>query len=171
MAEVVLSAILPMLVEKLTSAALKSIACYKGIDAEIKKWKRSLIQIQGVLADASEKEITRHPVKRWLNDLQHLAYDIDDVVDDLATDAMEREFTRESKAICSKVRKLIPSCCMNVSKSSNMLDKLDSINKKLQDLLKEKVDLDLSVTVEPMSRNIKNRKYESSVVDKSRIVG
>ncbi|KAL8255358.1 hypothetical protein R6Q59_033579 [Mikania micrantha] len=52
-----------------------------------------------------------------------------------------------------------------------MLDKLDSINKKLQDLLKEKVDLGLSVIEEPRPRNNENRKYQSSVVDPSRIVG
>ncbi|KAC9145045.1 hypothetical protein E3N88_46295 [Mikania micrantha] len=171
MAEVVVSAVLPVLFEKLTSAALKSIARYNGINADIKKLHRSLTRIQDVLVDASRKEITSQSVKRWLNDLQHLAYDIDDVLDDLATDVMERELTRESEAICSKVRKLIPSCCTNFSKNSNMLDKLDSINKKLQDLLKEKTDLGLSVIEEPRPRNIENRRFQSSVVDESRIVG
>ncbi|KAD6452972.1 hypothetical protein E3N88_07677 [Mikania micrantha] len=171
MAEVMLSAVLPVLFEKLTSAALKSIARYKGINADIKKLHRSLTRIQDVLADASRKEVTSQAVKRWLNDLQHLAYDIDDVLNDLATDALEREFTPESEAICSKVRKLIPSCCTNFSKSSKMLDKLNSINNKLQELLKEKADLGLSVIEEQKPRNIENRKYQSSVVDESRIVG
>ncbi|KAF5775310.1 hypothetical protein HanXRQr2_Chr13g0610661 [Helianthus annuus] len=102
MAEIVLSAFLNVLFEKLASAALKTIASYKGIDAEIKKWHRSLKQIQRVLADASRKEITDDAVKEWLNDLQHLAYDIDDVLDDLATEAMHREFNHEPEAIASK---------------------------------------------------------------------
>ncbi|KAD6453340.1 hypothetical protein E3N88_08045 [Mikania micrantha] len=111
-------------------------------------------------------------VKRWLNDLQHLAYDIDDALDDLATDAMEREFTRESESSSNKVRKLIPSCCMNFPKSTKMLEKLDSINARLQDLLKEKADLGLSVIEEPKPRNSNNnRRFQSSVVDPSRIVG
>ncbi|KAL8210226.1 hypothetical protein R6Q57_006958 [Mikania cordata] len=113
MAEVVLSAVLPVLFEKLTSTALESIARHKGIHADFKKLHRSLTQIQDVLADASRKEITSRSVKRWLNDLQQLAYDIDDILDDLATDALEREFIPESEAICSKVRKLIPSCYTN----------------------------------------------------------
>ncbi|KAD6453306.1 hypothetical protein E3N88_08011 [Mikania micrantha] len=172
MAEVAISAVLPVLIEKLTSAALKSIARYKGIDAEIKKCHRSLTQIQGVLADASQKEINSLSVKRWLNDLQHLAYDIDDVLDDLATDVMERELTREAEASSSKVRKLIPSCCTNFPKRTKMLDKLDSINAKLQELLKEKADLGLSVIEEPRPRNNnKNRRFESSVFEPSGIVG
>ncbi|KAD6453300.1 hypothetical protein E3N88_08005 [Mikania micrantha] len=170
MAEAVVSAVLPVLFENLTSAALKTIARYKGIDAEIKKLHRSLTLIQDVLADASRKEITSQSVKRWLNDLQHLAYDIDDVLDDLATDAMEREFTRDSETNSSKVRKLIPSCCINFPKNTKMLDKLDSINAKLQELLKEKADLGLIVIEEPRPR-IENRRFQSSVFDPSAIVG
>ncbi|KAC9145047.1 hypothetical protein E3N88_46297 [Mikania micrantha] len=172
MAEGVVSAVLPVLVEKLVSEALIRIARYRGIDAEIKKWHGSLTLIQDVLADASQKEITSLAVKRWLNGLQHLAYDIDDVLDDLATDAMEREFTSESDAVRSMVRKLIPSCCTNFPKSTKMLDKLDSINAKLQVLLKKKADLGLSVTEESRLRNNnKNRRFQSSVFDPSGIVG
>ncbi|KAF5775322.1 hypothetical protein HanXRQr2_Chr13g0610781 [Helianthus annuus] len=104
MAELVLSAFLGVVFEKLTSAALKNIASYKGIDAEIKKWKRSLTQIQGVLVDASQKDITSTPVKRWLNDLQHLAYDIDDVLDGWLTEDMQRESTHESEGITGKTQ-------------------------------------------------------------------
>uniref|UniRef100_A0A251SWI2 Protein kinase domain-containing protein n=2 Tax=Helianthus annuus TaxID=4232 RepID=A0A251SWI2_HELAN len=102
MAELVLSAFLGVLFEKLASAALKSIALNKGVDAEIKKWQRSLNQIQGVLADASHKEITSPPVKRWLNDLQHLAYDIDDILDGWVTEAMQSESTHKSEGITNK---------------------------------------------------------------------
>ncbi|KAD6453269.1 hypothetical protein E3N88_07974 [Mikania micrantha] len=169
MAEVVVSAVLSVLFENLTSEALKTIARYKGIDAEIKKLHRLLTLIQDVLADASRKEITSQSVKRWLNDFQHLAYDIEDVLDELATGVMEREFNRESEAISRKVRKLIPCCCSNFSKSTKMLDKLDRINDELQELLKQKAGLGLCD--EPRPRNNKNRRFQSSVVDPSRIVG
>ncbi|KAM0007469.1 putative P-loop containing nucleoside triphosphate hydrolase [Helianthus debilis subsp. tardiflorus] len=170
MAELVLSAFLGVLFEKLASAALKNIVQYKGIDAEIKKWQRSLKQIQGVLADASHKEITNESVKQWLIDLHHLAYDIDDVLDDLATEAMHREFTHDSEAITSKVRKLIPTCCTNFSRSNRMHDKLDKITTKLQDLVEEKATLGLSVEGETKKKN-KNRELQTSVVDASSIVG
>ncbi|KAL9996743.1 putative virus X resistance protein-like, coiled-coil [Helianthus debilis subsp. tardiflorus] len=110
MAESVLSVVLPLLIEKLVSETSNSIARYKGIDAEIEKCQDSLKLIQRVLADASRKEITDDAVKGWLNDLQHLAYDIDDVLDGWATEAMHRE----SEGMTSKVRKLIPSCLEKV---------------------------------------------------------
>ncbi|KAJ0672855.1 putative P-loop containing nucleoside triphosphate hydrolase, leucine-rich repeat domain superfamily [Helianthus annuus] len=172
MAEVVLSSHLPVLFEKLSDAALKTIARHKGLDAEIKKWQRSLEQIQGVLTDASQKEITSAPVKRWLNDLQHLAYDIDDVLDGWVTEAMQSE----SEGITSKVRKLItPTCCTNFPRGTRMLAKLDDISTKLQDLVKEKADLGLRVEEETRPRNNNNnnnnRRFQSSVVNPSRIVG
>jgi len=87
MAELVLSAVLPLLFEMLSSAVFKSIARHNRIDAEIKKWERSLTQIQNLLADASHKEITSQAVKEWLKELQHLAYDINDVLDGWLTEA------------------------------------------------------------------------------------
>ncbi|XP_076895442.1 putative disease resistance RPP13-like protein 1 [Bidens hawaiensis] len=169
MAELLLSAFLGVLFEKLASATVRNIARYKGIDAEIKKWQRSLNQIQDVLTDASQKEIANQSVKRWLNDLQHLAYDIDDVLYDLAIEAMHREITHDSQAITSKVRKLIPICCTNFSMSTRTHDKLDNITAKLKDLIEDKATLGLSVKVETMPRN-NNRRLQTSVVHAS-IVG
>jgi Leucine-rich repeat (LRR) protein len=170
MGELVLSAFLGVLFEKLASAAWKNIAHYKGNDAEIKKWHRSLTQIKGVLNDASQKEIANDSVKRWLNDLQHLAYDIDDVLDELATEAVHREFTRESEAITSKVRKLIPSRFTNFSWSTRFLDKFHNISAKLKDLIEEKVALGLRVEEESSSKN-RNRRLQTSMMDASTIVG
>ncbi|MFS7926412.1 hypothetical protein Hanom_Chr04g00296761 [Helianthus anomalus] len=113
--------------------------------------------IQNVLTDASHKEITNHAVKRWLIDLQHLTYDIDDVLDGLETEAMHREFNHESEAIISKVRKLIPTCCTNFPRTTSMHGKLDDITTKLQDLVEEKAALGLSVTKEPRAKNTKHK--------------
>ncbi|GKF22759.1 NB-ARC domains-containing protein, partial [Tanacetum coccineum] len=105
----------------------------------------------------------------WLNDLQHLAYDIDDILDDLATEAMHREFLDQSGGSTSMVRKLIPSCCTNFSLSTKMHRKLDNINIKLQGLEKERTNLGLTVK-DGRSKDI-NRKFQTSFVDSSNIVG
>ncbi|KAJ0860206.1 putative virus X resistance protein-like, coiled-coil [Helianthus annuus] len=170
MAESVLSVLLPLLIEKLVSETSNSIARYKGIDAEIEKCQDSLKLIQDVLTDASQKEITNQAVKRWLNDLQHLAYDIDDVLNGWATEAMHHEFTHESEGMTSKVRKLIPSCCTNFSPTIKMHDKLDRINAKLERLVKQRDDFGLTMGGETKPKN-NNRRFQSSVVDPSSIVG
>ncbi|CAI9261751.1 unnamed protein product [Lactuca saligna] len=154
--------------EKLASEPLKKIARSKGIDSELKKLKKTLDQIQDLLNDASQKEINNEAIKRWLNGLQHLAYDIDDLLDDLATEAIHRELTRESGASTSMVRKLIPSCCTSFSQSNRMHAKLDDIATKLQELVEAKNNLGLSVIT---NEKLRIERYETSLVGASRIVG
>ncbi|GKB16291.1 NB-ARC domains-containing protein, partial [Tanacetum coccineum] len=69
MAELVLSALLPIVFEKLTSVLKNKIARFNGIHSELKKWERSLSLIQELLKDASQKEVASKSVKQWLNDL------------------------------------------------------------------------------------------------------
>ncbi|PWA67356.1 NBS-LRR resistance-like protein [Artemisia annua] len=166
MAELVLSALLPVVFEKLTSVAVNKITRSKGIHSELKKWKRSLSQIRSLLNDASQKEVTDEAVKQWLNGLQHLAYDIDDVLDALATDAMRHE---SDQGMSSKVRKLIPTCCTNFSLSTRMGSKLNSITTRLQELIDEKNNLGL--IVKDGGQKSKNRTYQTSLVNSKIIVG
>ncbi|CAH1412471.1 unnamed protein product [Lactuca virosa] len=169
MAEIVVSAFFSAVFEKLASEALKKIARSKGVDSELKKLKRSLEQIQDLLNDAAQKEIANKAVKRWMNGLQHLAYDIDDLLDDLSTEAMRRELTEEPGATTSMVRKLIPACCTNFSLSTKIHSKLDTITTELQKLVEERENFGLSVKDE--SPKHMNRRLETSLVDASRIIG
>ncbi|KAJ0478536.1 putative P-loop containing nucleoside triphosphate hydrolase, leucine-rich repeat domain superfamily [Helianthus annuus] len=178
MAELMLSSLLPVLFEKLTDAAFKTIARHKGIDAEIKKLQKSLISIQLYLTHASQMEITDPSVKQRLNDLQHLAYDIEDVLDGWATDAMDPEFKQDPEGITGKVRKLItPTCCTTFSRATTMIAELDDISTKLQDLVNQKADLGLEnlglkAEEETRPRIINNnRRLQTSVVNPSSIVG
>ncbi|GJT53724.1 NB-ARC domains-containing protein [Tanacetum coccineum] len=169
MAELILTALLPVIFEKLTSVAVNKITRSKEIHSELKKWERSLSHIRSFLEDASQKEVTQAAVRQWLNGLQHLAYDIDDILDALATDAMCHEFTKESEGISSKVRKLIPACCTNFSLSTRMDGKLNSITTRLQELIDEKNNLGL--IVKDGGQKNKNRNYQTSLVDAPSIVG
>ncbi|KAJ0483335.1 putative P-loop containing nucleoside triphosphate hydrolase, leucine-rich repeat domain superfamily [Helianthus annuus] len=122
-------------------------------------------------------EITDPSVKQRLNDLQHLAYDIDDVLDGWATDTMDPEFKQQPEGITGKVRKLItPTCCTTFSRTTTMIAELDAISTKLQDLVKEKADLGLDnlglkVEEETRPRTNNNRRLQTSVVNPSSIVG
>ncbi|KAK1418739.1 hypothetical protein QVD17_27885 [Tagetes erecta] len=143
-AETVAGALLQVIFEKLADEALKRYARAQGIYSELENLGTELSHIQALLNDASDKEIKEGAVKLWLNDLQHLAYDIDDVLDDVATEAMHHELTLESGAITSKVRKLIaPTCCTNLSLSHRLSPTLDRITIELRHLEKRKEGLRL----------------------------
>nr|AAT08953.1 CC-NBS-LRR [Helianthus annuus] len=171
MAETLANELLKVLVKKLTDEAFKRVARAHGIYNELKELKKTLSRIQDLLQDASQKEVTHKSVKEWLNALQHLAYDIDDVLDDVATEAMRRELTlqQEPAASTSMVRKLIPSCCTNFSLTHRLSPKLDSINRDLENLEKRKTDLGLLKIDEKPKYT--SRRNETSLPDGSSVIG
>ncbi|XP_071732422.1 putative disease resistance RPP13-like protein 1 [Rutidosis leptorrhynchoides] len=168
MAEVIASDLIKLVLQNLASEAVKKIARSRGIQSELKKFETKFSDIQELLNDASEKEVTDKDVKRWLNRLQHVAYDMEDVLDGLATDAMHREFNDKSVGCTSKVK--IPTCFTNFSLSTRLSSKLDQIYKELKDLETEKTSLGLIVKVDHSPKNI-IRSLETSLVDESGIVG
>ncbi|KAF5775464.1 putative P-loop containing nucleoside triphosphate hydrolase, leucine-rich repeat domain superfamily [Helianthus annuus] len=167
MAETIAAGILKDVLKTLASEAFSRYDRSKGIHSELKKLETTLIKIQSLLNHASQKETTDEAVKQWLNDLQHLAYDVADVLDDLATEDMGREFDQQSGAMTSKVRKLIPTCCINLSLSERMHPKLDYITTKFEDLEKEKDRLGLINLPDEKPK----RPYQTSLLDTSGIVG
>ncbi|XP_022004729.1 putative disease resistance protein RGA4 [Helianthus annuus] len=169
MAETLANELLKVLVKKMTDEAFKRVARAHGIYNELKELKKTLSRIQDLLQDASQKEVTHKSVKEWLNALQHLAYDIDDVLDDVATEAMHRELTlQEPAASTSMVRKLIPSCCTNFSLTHRLSPKLDSINRELEKLEKRKTDIGL-LKIDEKPRNT-SRRSETSLPERD-VVG
>ncbi|KAJ0673202.1 putative P-loop containing nucleoside triphosphate hydrolase, leucine-rich repeat domain superfamily [Helianthus annuus] len=166
MAEAAAAALVKVIFEKLADEAFKKYARSQNIHSELKQLGSTLSQIQALLNDASHKEITDESVRLWLNSLQHLAYDIDDVLDDVATEAMHRELTPESEASTSMVRKLIPTCCTNFSLTHRLSPKLDSITTKLQHLQKQNPGL--IVKGEKPKNN--NRGNETSLLE-SDVIG
>uniref|UniRef100_A0A2N9GBS4 NB-ARC domain-containing protein n=1 Tax=Fagus sylvatica TaxID=28930 RepID=A0A2N9GBS4_FAGSY len=90
--EVALSAFFQVLFDKLTSPDLLKIFKQEQVDADLKKWKTMLPMICAVLDDAEEKQVTSNSfVKKWLDELEDLAYDADDILDEFATEALRRK--------------------------------------------------------------------------------
>ncbi|XP_048494132.1 putative disease resistance RPP13-like protein 1 [Beta vulgaris subsp. vulgaris] len=89
--EVVLGSFLPVLVDKLASAGISQfLKLVKGkkIEAKtIQKWEHTLKLIVALLADAEQRQTESNVVKLWLDDLQDLAYDLEDILDEFATEA------------------------------------------------------------------------------------
>ncbi|XP_071717778.1 putative disease resistance RPP13-like protein 1 [Rutidosis leptorrhynchoides] len=181
MAEIVVSAVVSVLIEKLISGDLMKLARSEGIDSQLKKWKKTLPMIEALLDDAGQKYITQRAVKLWLQELHHLAYDIDDVLDDMATEIMRRKFNDEQHAgtSSSKVLKsIIPTCCTNFTPHKMMYGRkissmIDEITEKLNDLVEQKsnLGLDINVKVEIRSNRTNNRSQETSLVDVSKVFG
>ncbi|XP_058181310.1 putative disease resistance RPP13-like protein 1 [Rhododendron vialii] len=152
MAEIFLGAFVNVLVEKLASGDLWNFARKERIDTLLRKWSSMLEQVQVVVADAEEKQITDGETSLWLSDLEDLSYDMDDVLDEFATEALRRKvMLEEPRASTSKVRKLIPNCCTSFNPSTLVsdfrmrpkMDEMDEITTRLQDLFNRRMGLGL----------------------------
>ena len=144
--EVALSALFEALFDKLTSSDLLKIFQREQVHVDLNKWKKTLLKIHAVLDDAEEKRETSRLVKIWLDELEELAYDADDILDEFATEVLRRKLNAEPST--SKVRKFIPACCVGLSPSSfmfdaNMRSKIADIDSRLQRIATERNDLDL----------------------------
>ncbi|CAI9764706.1 unnamed protein product [Fraxinus pennsylvanica] len=104
--EVFIGAFITVLLERLTSRKLLRFLHPAGIDAHLKKWYRTLLTIEAVLNDAENKQTSNRAVKVWLNDLEELAYDLDDLVDKLNTEALHRELKETNETSTSQVSML-----------------------------------------------------------------
>ncbi|KAK5787263.1 hypothetical protein PVK06_041916 [Gossypium arboreum] len=110
--EVVLSVFLELLGGKLLDSALNFVTDHKQLHPQMKQWQSILLDIQAVLGDAAEKQIKNEGVKKWLEDLQDLAYNLDDILDQFSYEQLRLKLQKtQGQASTSKVRKLIPTCC------------------------------------------------------------
>ncbi|KAK6933865.1 Rx, N-terminal [Dillenia turbinata] len=83
------------LTDRLASPELKGFARQEGFGADVRKWRATLSEVMDLLVDAEEKQNTKAGVKNWLIDLTHLAYDLDDVLDDLEYELLRRKKSEE----------------------------------------------------------------------------
>ncbi|KAL6327644.1 hypothetical protein AAG906_022207 [Vitis piasezkii] len=88
--EAVLSGFIQKLVDMVASPELWKYAREEQVDSELNEWKKILMKIYAVLHDAEDKQMTNPLVKMWLHDLRDLAYDVEDILDEFATQALRR---------------------------------------------------------------------------------
>ncbi|XP_031259749.1 putative disease resistance RPP13-like protein 1 [Pistacia vera] len=140
--DVFLGAFLQVLFDRLVPSKLLLFPCEDGIRSELKQWKRKFSMIKAVLNDAEEKQLKNEAVKMWLDDLQDLAYDVEDILDEYATQVLERELMTEQSTnrIADYFSSWTPSALIS---QADMKSKTEEITRRLEDLCEEKNDLGL----------------------------
>jgi hypothetical protein len=178
--EIFLAAFLQALFEKLLSPELLKFARrYEGLGEKLGSWKKTLSRIQAVLDDADEKQHTNRAVKQWVDDLRDLAYDVEDILDDFATEALRYKLRGEnegSTASTRKVWKLIPACCtvltpyalkMNITLES----KITEITCRFNDLVMQEADLRLKEIADGRSQRKTRTLAPTSVMTDAHVYG
>ncbi|KAL4273053.1 hypothetical protein GQ457_13G030430 [Hibiscus cannabinus] len=147
-----LAKLLDLLLGKSIDAALNFVADHKQVYDQLKEWKTLLPDIKSVLNHAEEKQIKDEGVRGWLEDLQDLAYDADDILDEFAHEELRLRLQKtQAQASTSKVRKLLPTCCTGGDFTPSsflfknaMIPKMKEITARLNSLTTRRSSLGLS---------------------------
>ncbi|XP_042964927.1 putative disease resistance RPP13-like protein 1 [Carya illinoinensis] len=153
-AEVILGAVLQVLVDRLTKLEWPNFAGREGVQEWLDDWKEKFSLVRMALKDATEEQYTKEVVKAWLNDFTQLAYDVEDILDELSTEANSQRIMLidESQASTSKVGNLATACVNRLSPSVfefkiTMRKKIKKITSRLDKLVtrKDKLNLDNNI--------------------------
>ncbi|CAK9136486.1 unnamed protein product [Ilex paraguariensis] len=176
-AEVFLGAFLAVLFERLASRELLSFARSVGIHTQVIKLRKVLMTIKAVLNDAETKQISDETVNMWLEDLRVLAYDVDDLVDEIATEASAHQLKSETEAAAAatskvKVLNFLPPSFTDFPRSVELKfkfgPKIEEITSRLQEMAQLRDDLGLR-EVESSTR--RERLPTTSLVVESHVYG
>ncbi|XAR54375.1 hypothetical protein NMG60_11029472 [Bertholletia excelsa] len=113
-----------------------------GAKCEIRKLERTVSAIKAVLLDAEKKRDTNHAIKDWLEKLQVELYELDDVLDDMSTEALRRKVIARNR----KEKKV----CIFISHSNQLAfrlkigSKIKKIRKRLDGIAEDRIRFNLS---------------------------
>ncbi|RYR27348.1 hypothetical protein Ahy_B01g051393 isoform A [Arachis hypogaea] len=107
--EALLSAVVEALVGKISTEISEFYQSKKLDESLLEKLKLTLLSLHAFLDDAEEKQIKIASVKAWLDELIQALFDADDLIDDIATEALRRQVEARYHPVSSKVRKVLSS--------------------------------------------------------------
>uniref|UniRef100_A0A7N2LE37 Uncharacterized protein n=1 Tax=Quercus lobata TaxID=97700 RepID=A0A7N2LE37_QUELO len=156
------------LLSPLICEEIKLACCLK---ADLVNLKSTVSIIKDVLLDAEKQAHHRAVVKGWLEKLKDVLHDADDVLDDVATEALQRNVMAGNKR--TKEVRIFFSSSNQLAFSLKMGHKIKAIRERLDVINKEKEDFHFNVgSNEPQ---IMNRDRESrdtnSLVREDEVIG
>ncbi|KAL7187991.1 hypothetical protein ACSBR1_037933 [Camellia fascicularis] len=89
-----LMAVVPYLtptIENLESLLKNEVALLWGVESDMKKLSSTLSTIHDVLEDAEQKQLKDKAMQNWLKELNDVAYEADDILDECAFEALRCE--------------------------------------------------------------------------------
>ncbi|XP_034911510.2 putative disease resistance protein RGA4 [Populus alba] len=144
-AELLLTFALEETLKRVSSIAAEGIGLAWGLEGQLRKLNQSLTKIKGVLQDAARRAVTDESVKRWLQNLQDVAYDAEDVLDEFAYEILRKDQKK------GKVRDWF-SLHNPVAFRLIMGQKVKKINEALDEIRKDAAGFGPGLTSLPLDR-------------------
>ncbi|KAL0423809.1 UNVERIFIED_CONTAM: Disease resistance protein RGA2 [Sesamum radiatum] len=130
MAEILIDSAVQVLVEKLITIASEEIGLIFGVKEELASLKDSFTKIQAFLNDASKRQVEEEAAKLWLKDLEYIAYEADNLLDEFNYEIVRRKVQIENQM----KRKVCFFFCFSnpVLFRSKLAHKIKNLNMKLK---------------------------------------
>ncbi|KAB1224834.1 putative disease resistance RPP13-like protein 1 [Morella rubra] len=132
----------------------------------LEKLEITLLSVSAVLEDAEEKEVTMAPVKAWLDKMKDAVYDAEQIMDEIATEALRCKLDAEFQTSASKVRHFISGSRNSFVKEIE--PKIKEVLDRLEYLAKQK---DLMGLKEGVGGKPSEKLPTTSLVEESGICG
>ncbi|XXG41250.1 hypothetical protein AAC387_Pa01g1755 [Persea americana] len=144
MADVLISVIVQMTLEKLTTHLMQEAASIWGLKKEVNKLSNTLTTIQSVLYDAEQRQMREEALRKWLTDLKYAAYDAEDVLDEFSYQALRFEIVNEGEI---KVCGFFLSCVHSnpVFFRREIGRRIKDVRERLDEITKDRADFHLKV--------------------------
>jgi hypothetical protein len=166
--EAFLSAFLQVLFDRLASREFIDLVHSTKYDDLLEKLKITLLTVTALLNDAEEKQFHSPAVEKWLHMAKDVLYDAEDILDELATEALKCKVEAESQASPNQVWNW---SFISTPSSREIESKLKNIIEKLQLIAKYKEALGLKDSVGGSSSGLKQRLPTTSLVDETCVYG
>ncbi|GLT39630.1 hypothetical protein SLA2020_138120 [Shorea laevis] len=147
---------------------------------QLNKWEKLLPKIKAFLDDAEDKQTVSPAVKLWLSDLKDIVYDAEDVIDEIATEALRRKILGETQmtGTGNMVCRFFPNCFTGLNLSSGkfsarMGSKLEDITVRFEGMVEQMNVLNLFERSGEgrLKRVREGLRSTSSLVDESQVYG
>ncbi|CDP20975.1 unnamed protein product [Coffea canephora] len=162
MADPVIGAASQVTLERALSLASDRIGLLVGFKKDVASMTRSLHLIKGVLADAEAKQNQDGAVQEWLKSLEEVAYDADNVLDELHYESLRHQ-------VESRNRPKLKVCCffsfsnINLALRWRMASKVRDIKLKLNGIYQDAQGLGLVSRAAPAVGDTRGRQTDSVV--------
>nr|TKR79658.1 putative disease resistance protein RGA4 [Populus alba] len=128
-----------------SSIAAEGIGLAWGLEGHLRKLNQSLTMIKDVLQDAARRAVTDESVKRWLQNLQDVAYDAEDVLDEFAYEILRKDQKKGKVRDCFSLHNPVAFRLI-------MGQKVEKINRALDEIRKDAAGFGLGLTSLPVDR-------------------
>ncbi|KAJ0624765.1 putative virus X resistance protein-like, coiled-coil [Helianthus annuus] len=171
MGDAAVSALVRDVIGRLTSELIKEFGLLRRFKGDILALKEDFEQIQAVLEDAEEKQVKEKAVELWLRRLRSASLKVEDVLDEVKTEALLRSLHKEL-GIKYKVTVLFSKFKFRVRAAH----KVKAIRTKLDDISSKRLKFNLTASDTShvdvgVKGEMPNRETSSLILDSSKILG